>query len=238
MILDILAFGAHPDDVELAAGATLAKQVFLGNSIGIVDLTRGELGTRGTPEIRDLEAIDAAKILGASARENLCFKDGFFQIDEFHQRKIIEVIRKYRPKLVLANAPNDRHPNHGRAAKLVVEACFLAGLRQIETRIDGQLQDPWRPSNVLHYIQFYDLKPDFIFDVTGFWNTKMQAVLAHKSQFYNPNSNEPPTVISSKGFLDSLSNRASELGRLIGTEHGEGFIKTRDFGVNNLLDLI
>jgi bacillithiol biosynthesis deacetylase BshB1 len=238
MNLDILAFGAHPDDVELAAGATLAKHVSLGYKVGIIDLTRGELGTRGTPEIRDLEAIEAGNILGVSIRENLCFRDGFFQNDEPHQLKIIQKIRQYRPKLVLANALNDRHPDHGKAGKLVSNACFLAGLRQIKTQWEGQEQEAWRPLNVLHYIQFYTLTPDLILDVSGFIDQKEKSIWAHKSQFYNPNSNEPETLIAKKGFVELMTLRSKDLGISIGAEYAEGFNKTRSFGVKNLLDLV
>ncbi len=238
MITDILAFGAHPDDVELSAAATILKQISLGNTVAIIDLTRGELGTRGTAEIRDKEAAEAGKILGVSARENLNFRDGFFQNDEAHLLKVIEIIRKYRPKIVLANAPHDRHPDHGRAAKLVIDACFYSGLRRIETYQDGKPQEAWRPTSLYHYIQFVELKPDFIVDVSGFVQKKVEAMMAYSSQFYDPSSSEPETVISSKQFMESVTQRAANWGRLIGVEHGEGFILSRDLGIKNLFDLV
>lgn len=238
MKLDILAFGAHPDDVELAAGGTLAKHCAMGYKVGIIDLTRGELGTRGTPELRDLEAKEAGKILGISVRENLCFKDGFFQNDETHQLKIIEKIRQFQPTLVLANALSDRHPDHEKAGKLVADACFLSGLRKIVTQIQGQNQEVWRPWNVLHYIQFYSLLPDLILDISGYIDQKQKSIQAHTSQFYNPHSNEPETMIAQKGFVELITMRARDLGASIGAEYAEGFNKTRSFGVKNLLELV
>lgn len=238
MKLDILAFGAHPDDVELGAGATLAKEVANGKKVGIIDLTLGDLGTRGTPEIRLKEAAKAAEVLGLSARENLRFRDGFFRNDEEHQLEVIRMIRKYQPDIVICNAPSDRHPDHGRGSELVVQAAFYAGLRKISTQEDGVEQAAWRPKRVYHYIQFYDLKADFSVDVTGFVDQKMASILAHESQFYNPNSEEPKTVISSKQFMDSITGRMVEWGRIIGVEHAEGFIVDRTIGVQNISDLV
>ena len=219
MKLDILAFGAHPDDVELGAGATVAKMVSLGKKVGIIDLTRGELGTRGTAETRKQEAADAAKILGVEIRENLEFRDGFFTTDEEHQMKIIEMIRKYQPEIVLCNAIDDRHIDHGKGADLVGKACFLSGLKKIETG-----QNHWRPKHVFHYIQWLPLKPDFVLDVSGFVEKKKQACFAYKTQFHDPNNSEPDTPISSKLFQESIENRAKDLGMLIGTQAGEGFM--------------
>ncbi|WP_313808188.1 bacillithiol biosynthesis deacetylase BshB1 [Flavobacterium sp.] len=237
MKLDILAFGAHPDDVELGCGATIAKEIALGKKVGIVDLTRGELGTRGSAEIRDEEAAAAAKILGVSIRENLRFRDGFFVNDEKHQLEIIKMIRKYRPEIVLCNAIDDRHIDHGKGSKLVSDACFLSGLRRIETELDGESQEAWRPKLVYHYIQWKNIEPDFVVDVTGFVEKKIAAIMAYGSQFYEPNSNEPITPIATKNFLDSLHYRSQDLGRLIGTDFGEGFTVERYVAVNSLADL-
>lgn len=240
MKLDILAFGAHPDDVELGSGATIAKEVANGKKVGIVDLTRGELGTRGSAEIRDLEAAAAAKILGVVARENLEFADGFFVNDKEHQLAIIRMIRKYRPEIVLCNAIDDRHIDHGKGSKLVSDACFLSGLIKIDTKLDGddQWQNPWRPKIVYHYIQWKNIEPDVVVDVTGYIDKKTEAIMAYSSQFYDPKSKEPETPISSKNFTDSVNYRARDLGRLIGVEYGEGFTTERFPAVNNLTDLI
>ena len=218
MKLDILAFGAHPDDVELGCSGTIAKEVSLGKKVGIVDLTRGELGTRGSKEIRDQEAMAAATILGVQIRENLNFRDGFFINDEQHQLEIIKKIRKYQPEIVLCNAIDDRHIDHGKGSKLVSDACFLSGLRKIETSLDGEHQNAWRPKVVYHYIQWKNLEPDFVVDISGFMDVKMESILAYSSQFYNPNTNEPESPISSKNFLDSVKYRAQDLGRIIGTD--------------------
>ena len=223
MKLDILAIGAHPDDVELGCGATIAKEISLGKKVGILDLTRGELGTRGSAEIRDKEASVSAKILGVSIRENLAFADGFFINDKAHQMEVIKIIRKYQPKIVLCNAINDRHIDHPKGSDLVSNACFLSGLRKVETKVDGNIQDPWRPKHVYHYIQWKNLEPDFVIDVSGFIEKKLEAVKAYGSQFYDPKSKEPSSPISSKNFLDSISYRARDLGRLIGVDHAEGF---------------
>nr|WP_317632157.1 bacillithiol biosynthesis deacetylase BshB1 [uncultured Flavobacterium sp.] len=238
MKLDILAFGAHPDDIELGCGATIAKEVDLGKKVGIVDLTRGELGTRGSAEIRDAEAAAAAKILGIHARENLEFRDGFFVNDEKHQIEIIKMIRKYQPEIVLCNAVDDRHIDHPKGSKLVSDACFLSGLRRIETQIDGINQQAWRPKLVYHYIQWKNIEPDFVVDVTGYMDTKVKAVMAYSSQFYDPNSKEPVSPIASKNFLDSITYRAQDLGRLIFKDYAEGFTVERYVAINSLDNLI
>jgi len=237
MKLDILAFGAHPDDVELGCGATIAKEISLGKKVGIVDLTRGELGTRGSADIRDEEAAAAAKILGVTVRENLRFRDGFFVNDETHQLEIIKMIRKYQPEIVLCNAVDDRHIDHGKGSKLVSDACFLSGLRRIETEVNDEQQEAWRPKLVYHYIQWKNSEPDFVVDVTGFTDKKVEAIMAYSSQFYEPNSSEPITPIATKNFLDSLVYRSQDLGRLIGTDFGEGFTVERYLAVNSLSDL-
>lgn len=240
MKLDILAFGSHPDDVELGCGATLAKEISLGKKVGIIDLTRGELGTRGTPEIREQEANKAAKILGVSVRENLEFADGFFINDKKHQLQIIKVIRKYKPEIVICNAINDRHIDHGKGSKLVSDACFLSGLAKIDTKDDEteQWQDAWRPKAIYHYIQWKNIEPDFVVEVNNFIDKKIEAVKAYASQFYDPNSKEPETPISSKNFIDSIEYRARDLGRLIGQEYAEGFTVERYAAVKSLSDLL
>lgn len=238
MKLDILAFGAHPDDVELSCGATIAKEISLGKKVGIVDLTRGELGTRGSADLRDKEAANAAKILGVHVRENLRFRDGFFINDEQHQLEIIKMLRKYRPEIVLCNAIDDRHIDHGKGSRLVSDACFLSGLIKIETELDGEKQQAWRPKLVYHYIQWKNIVPDFVVDVTGFMDVKVQSLMAYSSQFYDPNSKEPPTPIATKNFKDSIMYRAADLGRLINSEYAEGFTTERYLAVNSLSDLV
>ena len=238
MKLDILAFGAHPDDVELGCGGTIAKEIALGKKVGIIDLTRGELGTRGSVEIRDQEAIAAAVILGVAARENLNMRDGFFENDERHQMKIIQMIRKYQPEIVLCNAIEDRHIDHAKGSKLVSDACFLSGLLKIETVLEGVNQTVWRPKLVYHYIQWKNITPDFVVDITGFSDIKLAAIMAYRSQFYNPNTNEPATPIATQNFLDSIRYRAQDLGRLIGTDFAEGFTVERYLAVNSLSDLM
>ena len=238
MKLDILAFGAHPDDVELGCGATIAKEVSLGKKVGIVDLTRGELGTRGSAELRDIEAKNAAKILGVSIRENLRFADGFFVNDKKHQLEIIKMIRKYKPEIVLCNAIDDRHIDHPKGSKLVSDACFLSGLLKIKTEIDGSQQEKWRPKQVYHYIQWKNIEPDFVVDVSGFIDKKEKAVLAYGSQFFDANSNEPETPITSKNFIDSINYRARDFGRLIGVDFAEGYTSERYVAVENLDKLI
>lgn len=238
MKLDILAIGAHPDDIELSCSGTIAKEVARGRKVGVLDLTRGELGTRGSAEIRDEEAAEASKILGLAVRENLKFKDGFFVNDEAHQMEIIKMLRKYKPEIVFCNAIDDRHIDHGKGSKLVSDACFLSGLRKIETNIDGEDQEPWRPKHVYHYIQWKNLTPDIAVDITGFMDVKMKSVLAYKTQFFNKKSEEPSTPISSDNFLDSITYRARDLGRLIGTEYAEGFNVERYPAVDSIFDLI
>ena len=238
MKLDILAFGAHPDDVELGAGATIAKEISLGKKVGIVDLTRGELGTRGSADLRDVEAANAARILGVSVRENVGFADGFFINDKANQLEIIKMIRKYQPEIVLCNAIDDRHIDHSKGSKLVSDACFLSGLQKIETDFEGEKQEKWRPKLVYHYMQWKNIEPDFVVDVSGFIDIKMEAVLAYSSQFYDPNSKELETPISSKNFTDSIQYRARELGRLIGVDHAEGFTVERSIAVTSLDKLI
>ncbi|MBL4724909.1 MAG: bacillithiol biosynthesis deacetylase BshB1 [Lutibacter sp.] len=223
----MLAIGAHPDDVELGCGATIAKEISLGKKVGILDLTRGELGTRGSADIRDKEAKAAAEILGVSVRENLTFADGFFINDKEHQLEIIKILRKYRPTIVLCNAVDDRHIDHPKGSQLVSDACFLSGLIKIETTLDGEKQEAWRPKQVYHYIQWKNIEPDFVVDVSGFMETKIKAVKAYGSQFYDPNSKEPSSPISSKNFIDSIAYRAQDLGRLVGTDYAEGFNSER-----------
>lgn len=239
MKLDILAIGAHPDDVELGCGATLAKEVANGKIVGIIDLTRGELGTRGTAETRDEESKHAAKILGVSMRTNMEFADGFFVNDKEHQIELIKMIRKYKPEIVLCNAINDRHIDHGKGSSLVSDACFLSGLLKINTKCEDYdgYQDPWRPKAVYHYIQWKNLEPDVVVDISGYIDVKMEAVLAYKTQFYDPKSDEPETPISSKNFTDSVKYRARDLGRLIGVEHAEGFTTERYPAVDSIFDL-
>ncbi|MDB2606909.1 bacillithiol biosynthesis deacetylase BshB1 [Zobellia sp.] len=240
MKLDILAFGAHPDDVELGAGATIAKAISNGKKVGIVDLTRGELGTRGSAEIRDNEAAAAAKILGVVVRENLSFADGFFINDKAHQLEIIKMVRKYQPDIVLCNAIDDRHIDHGKGSKLVSDACFLSGLIKIETQLDdeGINQSQWRPKVVYHYIQWKNIEPDFVVDVSEFIDHKTEAILAYSSQFHDPNSKEPETPISSRNFIESVNYRARDLGRLVGVEYAEGFTTERFVAVQNIDDLV
>ncbi|MGZ9675617.1 bacillithiol biosynthesis deacetylase BshB1 [Flavobacterium sp. GNP001] len=237
MKLDILAFGAHPDDVELGCAGTILKEISLGKKVGIVDLTRGELGTRGTAETRDQEASAAAAILGVSVRENLQMRDGFFVNDEKHQREIIKMIRKYQPEIVLCNAIDDRHIDHAKGSKLVSDACFLSGLIKIETELDGQKQLAWRPKVVYHYLQWKNIEPDFVVDITGFNEQKIASILAYRTQFYDPESDEPESPITSKNFLESLSYRSRDLGRLTGVEYAEGFTVERYLAVNSLGDL-
>ncbi|GAA3787541.1 bacillithiol biosynthesis deacetylase BshB1 [Corallibacter vietnamensis] len=237
MKLDILAIGAHPDDVELGCGATIAKEIANGKKVGIIDLTRGELGTRGTAETRKEEAENAAKILGVSVRENLGFADGFFVNDKEHQLAIIKMIRKYQPEIVLCNAIDDRHIDHGKGSKLVSDACFLSGLIKIETSEDKKPQEPWRPKHVYHYIQWKHIEPDLVVDISEFIDVKMKAVMAYKTQFYNPDEKGPQTPISSKNFTDSINYRARDLGRLVGVEYAEGFTVERYVSVNSLFDI-
>lgn len=238
MEVDILAIGAHPDDVELGCGGTLAKLISEGKTAAIVDLTQGELGTRGTAETRRQEAADGAKILKVSHRENLKMKDGFFQHDETHLKKVIEVIRKYRPAVLLANAVQDRHPDHGKASKLVSDAVFLAGLAKIETESNGKKQEPWRPKQVFHYIQWNELEPDFVIDISDFMEQKLEACMAYKTQFYDPSSKEPVTPIATQDFKESLTYRAQNLGRLSGCRYAEGFTVEKPLALKNFEGIV
>jgi bacillithiol biosynthesis deacetylase BshB1 len=237
MKLDILAFGVHPDDVELSCAGTLMRHIAQGKKVGIIDLTQGELGSRGTAQTRMEEANAASVVMGVSVRDNLKMADGFFEVNEENKRAIIQQIRKYRPEIVLCNAVSDRHPDHGRASKLVSEACFLSGLVKVETELDGQLQLAYRPKVVYHYIQDVYIKPDFVVDVTEFVDRKIEAIKAYKTQFYDPNSKEPLTPISGKEFFDFVKGRMMQFGRPIGVEFAEGFTVEREPGVNNLFDL-
>lgn len=236
--IDILAFGAHPDDVELGCGGTLLSHIAQGKTAAIVDLTYGDLGTRGTVEIRKQEAVMAAKLLGLKARENLGFRDGFFKNDEEHQRAVISMIRKYRPTIVLANAMKDRHPDHGRAARLIRDSVFFAGLEKIETEIDGVQQEAYRPQQLYHYIQYHEIHPDITVDISDYIEQKMEVIKVHSSQFYNPDSSETPTVISSPGFLEAVKARANEAGMQINVRYGEGFTASRNVGVSSLHSLL
>lgn len=238
MKVDILAIGVHPDDVELSCSGTILKHIEQGKSVGILDLTLGELGTRGNAQLRTEEAMNAAKILGVKFRNQLNFKDGFFQNDEAHQRKLIEQIRECQPEIVLCNAVSDRHPDHGKSAKLVADACFLSGLVKIETDLKGKKQNAWRPKAVYHYIQDQFIHPDFVIDISKYIEKKHESIMAFSSQFYNPKSNEPETPISSKEFLDHLNAKMSIWGRAINVKYAEGFTVNRYPGVNSIFDLI
>jgi bacillithiol biosynthesis deacetylase BshB1 len=238
MKLDILATGVHPDDVELGCSGTILKHLSLGQKAGILHLTRGELGTRGDVKSRMKEAESAAKILGVHALEMLDFADGFFKNDKEHQLRLIQIIRNYRPDIVIANAFDDRHPDHGRAAWLMEDACFLSGLRKVQTKLNGKIQDAWRPKAIYHYVQAYRHQPDVIVDVSEFWNKKMEAVKAYASQFYDPKSKEPQTFISTPEFLELVKARGIEFGQAIGVKYGEAFTSRRKMGVRSLTDLI
>ena len=238
MKLDILAIGAHPDDVELCASGTLLKHIHKGYKVGILDLTQGELGTRGNAKLRLEEAERAKKILGITMRENLGMADGFFENDRDHRMQIIKIIRKYKPDVVLANAVNDRHPDHARAAKLASDSCFLSGLRKIETTYEDREQEVWRPKAVYHYIQDYYITPDMVVDITDFYDKRMESVMAYSSQFHSgKEEGEPDTPISSPEFLENLEGRSLQFGRLIGVTYGEGFTISRAVGVEDLMEL-
>ncbi len=237
MKLDILVLAAHPDDAELGCGGTIAKHVAMGHNVGIVDLTRGELGTRGTIHTRDKEASESAKILGIAVRENLNLKDGFFRNLLEEQVPVVKAIRKYQPEIILANAIYDRHPDHGKGADLAFECSFLSGLPKFETSDAGKIQSAWRPKVLYHYIQSQYIKPDFIVDVSDLWDTKMNAIRAFKTQFYDPSSTDPDTYISNPGFLKMLESRAQEMGYAIGAKYGEGFTVRRLVGVKSLFDI-
>ncbi len=237
--LDILAFGVHPDDVELGCSGTILASVAQGKTVGIVDLTQGELGTRGSAEIRKKEAADAAMVMKVTCRVNLEMADAFFKNDEEHQRKVIGVLRKYRPEIVLCNAPEDRHPDHGRSAKLVEDACFLSGLRKIVTLDEvGNEQEAWRPKYMFHYVQDRFLEPDFVFDISEFQEQKLEAIKCYGTQFYNPDHKEPETYISSQAFLDGIIARAMMLGKRIGVKYAEGYISKKIIGINNFDSII
>jgi len=236
--LDILVLAVHPDDAELGCGGTILRYVAEGKKVGIVDLTRGELGSRGSAEIRAKEAAAAGEILGLSIRENLGLADGFFKNDEEHQRKVITAIRKYQPEIVITNAYHDRHPDHGRASDLVQDAAFLSGLRKVETELDGNQQQEWRPKFLLHFIQDNYIKPDFVIDVTDYWDKKIESVKAYGSQFYNPDwKEEHQTYISSEGFYEGVEARAREFGRSMQVKFGEGFTSRKILGINDLFSL-
>ena len=238
MKLDILAFGSHPDDVELGAGGTLAKEIALGRKVGIIDLTRGELGTRGSVAERDKEAADASRLLGIEFRANLGFKDGFFINDEKHQRELLRYIRFFKPEIVICNAIHDRHIDHEKGSSLVSDSCFLSGLRKIESEWEGVAQEEWRPKAVYHYIQDRYVKPDVVVDISDYMDKKMAIVKAYKSQFYNPDSAEPQTAISSKEFLEFVLARAMEMGRQAGFKFAEGYTVERVAGVQSLFNLV
>lgn len=237
MKLDILAIGVHPDDVELSASGTILKHIALGKTVGILDLTRGELGTRGSAALRTQEANRSAKILGVSVREQLNMADGFFENNEAHQKQIMQIIRKFQPEIVLCNAVSDRHPDHGRAAKLTSDACFYSGLVKIETKEEGKTQAAWRPKAIYHYIQDQFIEPDFVVDITAYMDKKMESILAFSSQFYDPNSREPETPISSKSFMENVKAKSALFGRAINCNYAEGFTVSRYIGVENLFDL-
>ncbi len=238
MKIDILVLAAHPDDAEISCGGTIAKHISMGLKVGVVDLTRGELGTRGTAQIRDQEAAASSKILGLTVRENLGLRDGFFKNSEEDQLRVVAAIRKCQPEIILTNATHDRHPDHGRAAELVYESSFLAGLVKVETKDQGKIQSPWRPKAVYHFIQSQYIHPDLVVDVSDFWEKKLEALRAYKSQFFDPQSKEPETFISSPSFMKLIESHGQEMGNAIGTKYGEGFTVRRYLGVKNLFDLI
>ncbi len=239
MKLDILALSAHPDDAELGCGGTLIRHVKSGLKVGVVDFTAGELGTRGTAADRSAEAAASAKIMGLSVRENLGLPDGFFGSSEDHVKRVVTAIRKYRPEILLANAPEDRHPDHPKGADVAHSAWFLAGLVKLKTTdASGNEQEPWRPRVLYHYIQSQFLKPDFVIDISEQWEQKMMAIKAFKTQFFDPSSKEPVTYISTPEFLRMLESRALELGHALGVKYGEGFVTRRWIGVRSLTDLI
>jgi bacillithiol biosynthesis deacetylase BshB1 len=239
MKLDVLAIGVHPDDVELGCSGTLIKEVKRGKKAGVIDLTQGELGTRGTIETRFQEAEEAAKIMGVSVRQNLKMRDGFFQNDEAHQLQLIQAIRKYQPEIIIGNILEDRHPDHGRAGQLIYDACFLSGLKQLKTRDEeGREQEKWRPKQLLHYLQDRFYEPDVIVDITEVWDQRLQSIKAYKTQFHNPGNNEDETYISSPEFLESVIARARLLGKRIGVRFAEGFISKKSIGISNLDALV
>jgi len=238
MKLDVLVFGAHPDDVELSCSGTILSLVAKGKKVGVVDFTQGEMGTRGTPEIRMKEAQAAADILGLSVRDNLGFKDVFFKNDDEHVLEVVKKIRQYQPEVILANAPKDRHPDHGKAANLVESAFFLSGLKKLETKLEGVDQDIWRPANLYHFIQTDWMEPSFVVDITKYWEKRMEAVKAYKSQFFDPDGIKSNTLISSLEFMHFLDGRAREFGMSIRVQYGEGFIAERMLGVSDVTSLL
>jgi N-acetylglucosamine malate deacetylase 1 len=239
MKLDVLAIGAHPDDVELGCSGTLINEVKRGKKVGVIDLTQGELGTRGTVETRYQEAADAAKIMGVHVRENLKMRDGFFVNDEAHQLKLISAIRKYRPEIVIGNILEDRHPDHGKAGNLIYDSCFLSGLRQVKTTDEqGHEQEKWRPKYLFHYIQDRFYEPDLIIDVSDVWEQRMESIKAYRTQFHDPNSSEPQTYLSNPEFLDAITGRARLLGKRIGVRFAEGFISKKNIGIRNFDALV
>src|SRR5688572_23190111 len=238
MKLDILAIGSHPDDVELGCSGTIIKEIKRGKKVGVIDLTEGELGTRGTVETRYEEAAAAALVMGLSVRENLKMRDGFFKNDEEHQMELIRIIRKYKPEIVLGNILEDRHPDHGRAGWMIYDACFLSGLQKIKTTDEGKEQEKWRPRMLLHYIQDRFYEPDLIVDISEVWEQRLEAIKAYKTQFHNPGLDEPQTYISSPEFMESLSARARDLGKRIGVKYGEGFVSKKNIGISNFDALI
>lgn len=238
MKVDILAIGAHPDDVELGCGGTLAKLISEGKTVAVIDLTQGELGTRGTNVTRAEEAAESTRIMGYVSRENLKMKDGFLVNSEDYQMQIVKMIRKYQPEMVFANSIDDRHPDHAKASKLVSDACFLSGLVKIETSLDNESQKAWRPKHIFNYIQWKHITPAFVVDVSDFMEKKIEACLAYKTQFYDPNSTEPMTPIASKDFLESLTYRAQDLGRLAGVDYAEGFTTEKLIALKNFDGII
>jgi bacillithiol biosynthesis deacetylase BshB1 len=239
MKVDILVFAAHPDDAELSCSGTIARHEADGKKVGLIDLTRGELGTRGNPEIRSAEASRSRDILRLTLRENLEMPDGFFNLSKENILSIARKVREYQPEIVLANAIHDRHPDHGRAAQLVEEACFYSGLMKIPIKgADGKPLEAWRPKALYHYIQSNYIEPDFIVDISGFWEMKKKSIMAFDSQFFDPESDEPETFISNPAFLDFIESRGKMWGHMIGTRHGEGFTVNRKIGIKDLFDLI
>src|ERR1700761_9178885 len=238
MKLHILAIAAHPDDIELSCAGTLIKHAQIGQQVGILDLTKGELGTRGTPELRLIEAADAAKVMGVAVRENAGMEDGFFRNDKEHQLLLVKYIRQYRPDIVLANTLYDRHPDHGKGGRLIADACFLAGLRKIETEWEGKLQSAWRPKRIFHFQQDRNVPPAFIVDISATFEKKMEAIKCYKSQFHDPNSAEPITYIATEGFLQQIIYRDAQVGKQIGVDYGEAFHCENVPGISDLDQLL
>lgn len=237
MKLDILAIGVHPDDIELSCAGTILKEIAAGKTVGVLDLTHGELGTRGSGPLRLIEAEKSAEILCLACRENVGMADGFFKNDQEHILLITQILRKYQPDIILSNAPRDRHPDHGRASKLISDACFYSGLRKVETKLDGKIQEAWRPKAIYNYIQDRFIEPDFVVDVTPFVDTKLEAIKAFSSQFYNPASNEPESPLTMKNFFEYVRARMADMGRYIQADYAEGFLVERPLGVKSLSDL-